>query len=163
LIRIKIFPLFIVLTVLFSVLLFTPTLTMAQGPETESVETEAQLIDQMLMCPVCPAESIDQVQVEIAKQMKTKVRQMLLDGYSKKEILNYFEERYGSDILAAPPKRGTMIFAWIVPVIVVIAMLCIGIGVIIKMIKRHPVELSDNKNDPQKYIRMDDQNKIDES
>ena len=106
---------------------------------------------------------LERKQVEIAKQMKTKVRQMLLDGYSKKEILNYFEERYGSDILAAPPKRGTMIFAWIVPVIVVIAMLCIGIGVILKMIKRHPVELSDNKNDPQKYIRMDDQNKIDES
>ena len=115
------------------------------------------------MCPVCPAESIDQVQVEIAKQMKTKVRQMLLDGYSKNEILNYFEERYGSDILAAPPKRGTMIFAWIVPVFVVIGMLGIGIGVILKMIKRHPVELSDNENDPQKYIWMDDQNKIDGS
>ena len=83
------------------------------GTNLEDIENEAQKIDQMLMCPVCPAESIDQVQVEVAKQMRVKVREMLSEGRERDEILTYFEQRYGSDILAAPPVRGTMVLAWV--------------------------------------------------
>ena len=35
----------------------------AQAPSDE-LEKEAQNIDRMIMCPVCPAETIDQAQVE---------------------------------------------------------------------------------------------------
>ena len=43
-------------------------------------EEEAQGIDRMIMCPVCPAETIDQAQVEIARQMRQMVRAMLAEG-----------------------------------------------------------------------------------
>ena len=50
-------------------------------------EKEAQGIDRMIMCPVCPAETIDQAQVEIARQMRQMVRAMLAEGNERQEIL----------------------------------------------------------------------------
>lgn len=127
-----------ILIVSISVLLLNviPSEISAQTPDLEDIENEAQKIDQMLMCPVCPAESIDQVQVEVAKQMRVKVREMLSEGRERDEILTYFEQRYGSDILAAPPVRGTMVLAWVIPVVIVGLMILIGLWVIYTMVYR---------------------------
>ena len=36
----------------------------------ENLEAIAQGIDKSLICPICPSETIDQAQVELAKQMR---------------------------------------------------------------------------------------------
>lgn len=90
----------------------------AQAQSTgEELEKEAQTIDRMIMCPVCPAETIDQAQVEISFQMRAIIREMLAEGRSRDEILDYFVDRYGPDILAAPPKSGRNLLAWILPIV----------------------------------------------
>ena len=94
-------------------------------------EAEAQAIDRMLMCPVCPAESIDQAQVPLARQMRQRVREMLADGASRSEILDYFADRYGLDVLASPPKSGLNLLAWILPIVGVLAALAAG-GLVIR-------------------------------
>ena len=94
----------------------------AQTPN-EELEEEAQAIDRMIMCPVCPAETIDQAQVEISFQMRAVVREMLAEGRTREEILDYFADRYGQDILAAPPKSGANLLAWILPIVGVAAAL----------------------------------------
>ena len=88
----------------------------AQTPEPPYSESQAQGIDRMIMCPVCPAETIDQAEVEISFQMRKVVREMLSQGSSRDEILDFFVERYGKDILAAPPKSGANLVAWLLPV-----------------------------------------------
>ena len=104
----------------------TPTPT----PDPESNmgydESEAYAIDSMIMCPVCPAETIDQAQVPLARQMKQIIRQKLGEGYSREAILEYFVARYGESILAAPPKRGFNLVAWIFPIVVLIGALGLG-------------------------------------
>ena len=87
-------------------------------------EKEAQSIDRMLMCPVCPAESIDQAQVELAQQMREQVRLLLAQGKSREEVLDYFVQRYGKQVLAAPPFAGISLLAWVVP----IGSVLLGIG-----------------------------------
>ena len=87
-----------------------------EPPEGSYSESQAQGIDRMIMCPVCPAETIDQAQVEISFQMRAVVREMLADGKERDEILAFFVERYGKDILAAPPKTGANLVAWLAPV-----------------------------------------------
>ena len=79
-------------------------------------EAEALSIDRMLMCPVCPAETIDQAQVPIAKQMRQLVRDKLSEGEGRDQILDYFAGVYGNDILAAPGKSGVNLVAWTVPI-----------------------------------------------
>ena len=93
----------------------------AQSPPGSFSEEEAQAIDRMIMCPVCPAETIDQAQVEVSFQMRALVRQLLAEGRSRDEILEYFADRYGADILAAPPKSGANLLVWILPIVGVAA------------------------------------------
>ena len=96
-------------------------------------EAEARAIDRMLMCPVCPAESIDQAQVELARQMRQVVREMLSQGASRDEILDFFEDNYGTNVLAAPPKSGFNLLAWLLPAAAVLAALAAGLLVIRSM------------------------------
>ncbi len=118
----------IVLT-LAACLLSTPVVS-GQGAD-DALEREAQAIDKMIMCPVCPAETIDQAQVEISFQMRAVVRELLAEGRSRDEVLDYFVDRYGADILAAPPKSGSNLVAWILPIVGVAAGL-VGVFFIIR-------------------------------
>ncbi len=111
----------------------------AQTPEPAFSESEAQGIDRMIMCPVCPAETIDQAQVQISFQMRQVVREMLGQGSSRDEILDFFVERYGKDILAAPPKSGANLVAWLLPVGGVAAALVAVYLIIRSMTRQKPV------------------------
>ncbi|PKB81760.1 MAG: hypothetical protein BZY88_05850 [SAR202 cluster bacterium Io17-Chloro-G9] len=107
-----------------------------QGEEAGFDEAEAISIDRMIMCPVCPAETIDQAQVEIARQMRQMVREMLSRGETRDEILDFFAGNYGPDILAAPPKSGFNLLAWILPGVAVVVLLGAGLLVIRSMTVR---------------------------
>ena len=106
------------------------------GQELSYDEKEAQSIDKTLMCPVCPAETIDQAQVELSKQMRRIVREMLAQGAERDEILDFFVDRYGAQVLAAPPKSGVNLLAWILPVAGVLAALA-AVFVIIRSMASH--------------------------
>lgn len=110
------------------------TVAFAQSGD-DALEREAQAIDKMLMCPVCPAETIDQAQVEISFQMRAVVRELLAEGRTRQEVLDYFVDRYGADILAAPPKSGTNLVAWILPIVGVAAGL-VGVFLVIRAMTR---------------------------
>ena len=111
-------------------------------PKGSYSESQAQGIDRMIMCPVCPAETIDQAQVEISFQMRAVVREMLADGKERDEILDFFVERYGKDILAAPPKTGANLVAWLAPVVGFGAGLVAVFLIIRSMSRQRPALLS---------------------
>ena len=123
-----------VLLLTLSLLAVSATAVSAQSAD-EALEREAQAIDKMLMCPVCPAETIDQAQVEISFQMRAVVRELLAEGRTRQEVLDYFVDRYGADILAAPPKSGTNLVAWILPIVGVAAGL-MGVFLVIRAMTR---------------------------
>ena len=81
-------------------------------------EVRAQRLDKQLICPECPGETIDQSNVEVAKQMKDLVRFQLESGWTDAEILGFFVDRYGQGILAAPPAAGFSLLVWLVPVVI---------------------------------------------
>ena len=93
----------------------------ACSPQEPSLEERAKSIDSSLICPVCPGETIDQAQVELAHQMRAIVRERLADGWSRERIQQFFVDRYGESVLAAPPKEGFNLVAWVVPPAVVVA------------------------------------------
>ena len=84
------------------------------------LERRAQAIDRSLICPICPGETIDQSQVELAKQMRAVVREKLALGWTSNQIQQFFVERYGAGVLAAPPRRGFDLVAWVVPPVAVL-------------------------------------------
>jgi len=120
-------------------------------------EAEAQAIDRMLMCPVCPAQTIDQTEVPLAKQMRAQVRELLADGATRKEVLDWFAapERYGPGVLAEPPRSGYNLIAWIVPGVIVIAGLAGGLLTLRAMRRRaddNPPEPAGESDDLQPYL-----------
>ncbi len=96
-----------------------------------SLEEQAQSIDRTLICPVCPGETIDQAQVELARQMRAVVREKLAEGMTRDEVLQFFADRYGESVLAAPPKEGFNLVAWIVPIV----SLLIGVAVVALVVR----------------------------
>ena len=111
-------------------MLFTGVITAQSGETGASYdEAEAQAIDRMLMCPVCPAQTIDQTEVPLAKQMRSQVRELLSEGKTRKEVLAWFSatERYGPGVLAEPPRSGVYLIAWIVPGAIIVVALAGGV------------------------------------
>ena len=69
------------LTAILAILIVLSAAACATEPPT--LEERAQSIDQRLMCPVCPAETIDQSQADVAIQMRELVREKLRPGNPK--------------------------------------------------------------------------------
>ena len=101
-------------------------------------EAAAQDIDRMLMCPVCPAQTIDQTEVTLAQQMRAQVRELLAAGASREEVLTWFRERYGPGIVAEPPRSGINLIAWLVPGAVLVIAMAGGILVLRAMRRTSP-------------------------
>ncbi len=106
-------------------LAITVLLSCASVEPKPSLEGRAVNLDQRIICPVCPSETIDQSQTELAKQMREVVREKLQEGYSDREIEDYFVSRYGERVLASPSNSGLGLLVWIFPPVVV------GMGLLI--------------------------------
>ncbi len=78
-------------------------------------EQRAQAIEQSLICPICPGETIDRSQVQLAKDMQAIVREQIDAGRSDAEIRQFFVDRYGERVLAAPPREGFHWLVWAAP------------------------------------------------
>ncbi len=92
-----------------------------------SLEQRAYQLSGELMCPVCDGQTIDGSNAQIAVDMRLKVTNLLQEGNTNAEILDYFSDRYGEEILAAPTGKGFNMLAWIFPALIVTAALGIAL------------------------------------
>ena len=86
--------------------------------------------------------------MEISFQMRAVIREMLAEGRTRDEVLDYFVDRYGADILAAPPKSGANLVAWILPVAGVLAGIAVLFLVVRSMTGRRVVQPSPTPSNP---------------
>ena len=82
-----------------------------------------QELNKVLMCPVCPGESIDQSQNPLASQMRDVVKEKINGGWTDQQIKDYFIERYGSRVVMNPPFGGFAITAWVIPPVILFSAL----------------------------------------
>lgn len=93
-------------------------------------ETYHQLTEQ-LRCPQCQNNSIADSNATIANDMRTKVFELLEQGKSKQEIVDYMVARYGHFVTYDPPLTFSTVLLWLLPIM----LLFIGLGL---FFKRHP-------------------------
>ncbi len=84
------------------------------------LERKAQSLNEAIMCPVCPGESIDQSRNSLAIQMRGIVVDKLEQGWNGDQIKDFFVERYGPSVLLAPPREGFSLAVWIMPPVVLL-------------------------------------------
>ncbi len=73
-------------------------------------------IGRELRCPTCVAESVSESNAAIAREMRQIIQEQLDEGRTRQEILGFFQDRYGDWVLLSPPRRGLLLFVWLLPV-----------------------------------------------
>jgi cytochrome c-type biogenesis protein CcmH len=86
----------------------------AQEPVSDD---EVNAVAEKLYCPVCENTPLDVCGTQACKDWRALIRQQLSDGWTAKEILDYFVANYGPQVLAQPPASGFTVLVWILPVI----------------------------------------------
>jgi cytochrome c-type biogenesis protein CcmH len=87
------------------------------------------------------------------------VRDLLAQGATREEILDFFAQRYGQDVLASPPKSGFNLIAWIFPLAGVAVALGAGALVLRAMSARRasgPAPAPLGEDDLEPYLEMVD-------
>ena len=88
-----------------------------------------------LYCPVCENVPLDECPTEACQQWRDLIRQRLAEGWTDREIKDYFVEQYGDRVLGEPPRRGLNWMLYILPPLVIIA------GLVLLVLKlRRPTE-----------------------
>ena len=86
----------------------------------DSPEQEARykhLIEE-LRCTVCQNQNIAGSNAELAQDLRRKTYQMVREGRSDEEILDYMVERYGNFVLYRPPFNAGTALLWVGPFVV---------------------------------------------
>ena len=67
-----------------------------------------------LICPTCET-TLDQSNAPVAERMRVFIRQRIAAGDTKSEIKDRLVDQFGAAILAAPPRSGFDLLAWLLP------------------------------------------------
>lgn len=71
-------------------------------------------LERELICPTCH-ESLALSSSPIADRMRSFIRARIAAGDTKGEIKSKLVDQFGESVLAAPPKRGFNLLAWLLP------------------------------------------------
>ena len=104
--------------------------------EMSSDEERVLKLNKTLMCPVCPGESIDQSQNQLAGFMRELVGKKVEDGLTDKEIKQYFADRYGPSVLLEPPVEGFSMIVWVVPPLVA-GIVAVALYIVLKLMSKN--------------------------
>lgn len=69
-----------------------------------------------LKCPVCQGESVANSPSTLSQEMRVIIRQQLQSGRSEQQVIQYFVNSYGQQIVWSPPWQGFSLLAWLVPI-----------------------------------------------
>lgn len=101
--------------------------------KTPELEARYKHLTNTLRCLVCQNESLAESNAPLAKQLREKAYEMLNNGASDKEIVDYMVQRYGDFVLYSPPLMPTTYLLWIGP----FALLLFGIVIMQVILRRN--------------------------
>ncbi len=89
-----------------------------------ALEHRARQIGQVLRCPVCQGENIDESNAPISRDLRLYVRERLTEGDSDAEVIAAVTQRFGEYVLFEPkPEGANLLLYWAGPVMALLAAL----------------------------------------
>jgi cytochrome c-type biogenesis protein CcmH len=107
-------------------------LLLVTAPTGAALEKQTYEVASLLRCPVCQGMSVADSPAEMAVNMKKQVRAMLERGYTREQILDYFERSYGQFVLLKPKFQGVNTMVWILPLLAIAA----GVVIVVRKLSR---------------------------
>jgi len=109
-----------------------------------------------LRCLVCQNQNLAGSNAELAIDLRERVYEMLEQGASREEVVDFMVKRYGDFVLYRPPLKSTTLFLWFGPLILIV----IG-GVIVvaymRRQKKQPVEDIPEQQQQRAHSLLDDE------
>lgn len=102
-----------------------------QLPDPKQQETYETLTKE-LRCLVCQNQTIADSNAELAADLRRQVYEMLQQGKSREDIVQFMTDRYGDFVLYKPAFKGKTSVLWIAPVV----FLLIGLITVFFIIRR---------------------------
>jgi cytochrome c-type biogenesis protein CcmH len=90
---------------------------LAQEPDYDRINDIAKNLN----CPTCSGLNLADCRTQTCSQWRDQIGDLVQEGYSDQEVLDFFTERYGEQVLQAPPKHGLTLFLWVLPFIAILA------------------------------------------
>ena len=91
--------------------------TLAQEPDYDRINSIAKNLN----CPTCAGLNLADCRTQTCAQWRDQIGDLVEEGYSDQEVLDFFANRYGTQVLLAPPKSGSTLLLWVLPVIAIVA------------------------------------------
>ena len=83
-------------------------------------ESNYHQLTQSLRCPQCQNNNIADSNATIAVDMRGKVFELLQEGKSKNDVVDYMVARYGNFVTYDPPMTAGTLVLWIAPLLLVL-------------------------------------------
>lgn len=83
-------------------------------------ESDYHQLTQSLRCPQCQNNNIADSNATIAMDMRGKVFELLQEGKSKNDVVEYMVARYGNFVTYDPPMTASTLVLWIAPLLLVL-------------------------------------------
>ena len=87
------------------------------GPEDPDLEKRVMALAEELRCLVCQNQTLADSHAPLALDLKNRIRELLRDGKTEREVLDFMVQRYGDFVLYRPPLRATTALLWTGPFI----------------------------------------------
>jgi cytochrome c-type biogenesis protein CcmH len=84
-----------------------------------ALEARVQALGKQLRCTVCQGMSIADSPAQTARNQLDKVRDLVSQGKSDQEVLDYFVERYDQWVLLKPQAEGFALLVWLGPALAI--------------------------------------------
>lgn len=107
---------------------------LAGDPLPEPQESRVQALAKNLRCAVCQGLSIADSPSSMARAQLEAVRELVAEGKSDEEVVQYFVSRYGEWVLLEPEVRGVNLIVWAGPLVLV----ALGLMLIFRQVGPRP-------------------------
>jgi cytochrome c-type biogenesis protein CcmH len=97
-----------------------------------------------LRCLVCQNQNLADSNADLAKDLREEVYEMIQNGATDQEIINFMVARYGDFVLYRPPFKATTAFLWVGPFIILLGGFVILLVFIRKRRQATTVELDES-------------------
>jgi cytochrome c-type biogenesis protein CcmH len=97
-----------------------------------ALEARVMKIASELRCLVCQNETIAASHADLAVDLRRQVREMLQNGESEQQVMDYMTARYGDFVLYRPPFKPLTALLWLGPAVMVL----VGLGTLFVVLRR---------------------------
>lgn len=114
-------------------------------------ERYQKMIDE-LRCLVCQNQNLADSNSDLAKDLRGKTYELIRDGATDDEIIEYMVNRYGDFVLYRPPFKTSTLLLWVGPFIILLIMLWFLIRFIRRSAATQEVNLDTAEKDLAKQL-----------